>query len=75
MEPNLPDPEILFNHVCNSGVLYTHSPCLGVQGSTPKKGVRGRSPREIFLGCVLANSIADPWYWVNPINFTMVFPL
>ena len=53
VEPNLLDPKILFSHVCNPGVLYTHSPYLGV---------RGRSPREIFLGCVLANSIADPWY-------------
>ena len=32
MEPNLPDPEILFSCDCNPGVLYTHSPCLGVRG-------------------------------------------
>ena len=32
VEPNLPDPEILFSRVCNPGVLYTHSPCLGVRG-------------------------------------------
>ena len=31
MEPNLPNPKILFNCVCTPGVLYTHSPCLGVQ--------------------------------------------
>ena len=41
VEPDLPDPEILFSHVCNPGVLYTHSPCLGVQVSASKKGVRG----------------------------------
>ena len=28
MEPDLPDPEILFSRVCTPGVLYTHSPCL-----------------------------------------------
>ena len=33
MDPNLPDPEILFSHFCNPGVLYTHSPCLGVRGN------------------------------------------
>ena len=31
MEPNIPDPEILFSRVCNPGVLYTHSPCLAVR--------------------------------------------
>ena len=41
MEPNLPDPEILFSCYCDPGVLYTHSPCLGVRGSAPKKGVQG----------------------------------
>ena len=56
MEPNLLDLEILFSCVCTLGVLYTHSPYLGV---------RGWSPQEMFLGCVLANSFADPWYWVN----------
>ena len=30
MEPNLLDPEILFSCICTPGVLYTHSPCLGV---------------------------------------------
>ena len=58
MEPNLPNLEILFSCVCNPSVLYTHSPFLGVWG----------------LGCVLANSIADPWYWVNPIIFPLYFP-
>ena len=33
VEPNLSDPEILFSRVCNPGVLYTHSPYLGVQGN------------------------------------------
>ena len=28
----------------------------------------------VLLGCVLANSIADPWYWVNPIIFPLYFP-
>ena len=47
----------------------------GFGGSTLEKmGVRGWSPREIFLGCVLANSIADPWYWVNPRIFPFYFP-
>ena len=46
VEPNLPDPEILFSCDCNPGVLYTHSPCLGVRGSALKKGVRGQRPRE-----------------------------
>ena len=55
VEPDLQDPEILFNCVCTPGVLYTHSPCLGVW-----------EPLRIFLGCVLANNIADPWYCVNP---------
>ena len=65
VEPNLLDLEILFSHVCNPGVLYTHSPYLGVWGM---------SPREFFLGCVLANSIADPWYQVNPRFFPLYFP-
>ena len=41
VEPNLPDPEILFSCDCNLGVLYTCSPCLGVRGNAPKKGVWG----------------------------------
>ena len=65
VEPNLPDPEILFSCDCNPWVLYTRSPCLGVQG---------RSPRIFFLGCMLANSIMDPWYWVNPRIFPLYFP-
>ena len=48
MEPNLPDPEILFSCVCNPGVLYTHSPCLGVRGSAQKKGVWGGAPEKVF---------------------------
>ena len=28
-----------------------------------------------FDDVVLANSIVDPWYWVNPRIFPMVFPL
>ena len=95
MEPNIPDPKILFNHVCNPDVLYTHSPFLGVWGKPPQDmrvqgqcprdtgfwgqhpqemGVWGQSPQEIFLGCVLANSIMDPWYWVNPRIFPLYFP-
>ena len=47
----------------------------GFRGSAPKKmGVRGRSPQEFFLGCVLANSIANPWYWVSPRIFPLYFP-
>ena len=46
VEPNLPDPEILFICDCNPGVLYTHSPCLGVRGNAPKNGVRGQRPRD-----------------------------
>ena len=46
MEPNLPDPEILFTCDCNPGVLYTHSPYLVVRGSAPKKGVWGQYPQE-----------------------------
>ena len=65
VEPNLPDPEILSSRVCTPSVLYTRSPCLGVWG---------RSPREFFLGCVLASSIADPQYWVNPRIFPLYFP-
>ena len=65
MEPNLPDLEILFSCDCTPGVLYTRSPCLGV---------RERSPRFFFLRCVLANSIADLWYWVNPRIFPLYFP-
>ena len=42
VEPNLPDPEILFSCDCHPGVLYTHSPCLGVRGSALKKGVNPR---------------------------------
>ena len=37
VEPNIPDPEILFSRVCNLGVLYTHSPCLRVQGQGPQE--------------------------------------
>ena len=48
VEPNILDPEILFSRVCNPGVLYTHSPYLG------------GAPEKFFLGCVLANSFADP---------------
>ena len=51
MEPDLPDPEILFSHVCTPGVLYTRSSFLGVL--------------EFFLGCVLDHSYVNPWYWVN----------
>ena len=65
VEPNIPDPEILFSRVCNPGVVDTHSPCFGVQG---------QSLREIFLGYVLANSFADPWYWVNRSIFLWYFP-
>ena len=65
MEPNIPNLEILFSCVCTPGVLYTHSPYLGV---------RGRSPREMFLGCVLAKSFADPWYWVNRSIFPWYLP-
>ena len=74
VEPDLLDPEILFNCVCTLGVLYTHSPYLGVRSSAPKKGVWGQHPREQNLGCVLTNSIADPWYWVNPRIFPLYFP-
>ena len=95
VEPNLPNPEILFSCDCNTGVLYTRSPYLGVQGSAPKKGVWGQRRRDtgvwgqrpqenggsrdlplnlFFLGCVLANSIVDPWYWVNPRIFPLYFP-
>ena len=28
MEPDVPDPEILFSYVCTPGLLYTHSPNL-----------------------------------------------
>ena len=73
VEPNLLDPEILFNCDCNLGVLYTRSPCHGVWGSTLKKGVRRQSPQIFFLGCVLANSFVDPWYWVNPRIFPLYF--
>ena len=31
VEPNLPDPEILFNGVCTPGVLYTRSPTFGFE--------------------------------------------
>ena len=49
MEPNIPNPEILFSRVCNPGVLYTHSPCLGVWGKDSKKGVRGGgAPKNFF---------------------------
>ena len=37
VEPNLPNPEILFSCVCTLGVLYTHSPCLRVWGKAPEK--------------------------------------
>ena len=47
MEPNILDPKILFSCDCNLGVLYTHSPCLGVRGSAPKKGVWGQCPRDM----------------------------
>ena len=55
-------------------VYYTLiPPALGFGGQHPQEmGVR--SPREIFLGCVLAKSIADPWYWVNPRIFPLYFP-
>ena len=36
MEPDLPDPKILFSRVCTPGVLYTHSPTLGFGGEAPK---------------------------------------
>ena len=65
VEPNLRDPKILFSCDCNPGVLYTHSPCLGVWGW---------SPQEFFWGCLLANSIVDPCYWVNPRIFPLYFP-
>ena len=37
MEPDLLDIEILFSHVCTTGVLYTHSPTLGFGGGAPEK--------------------------------------
>ena len=33
VEPNIPDPKILFSCDCNPGVLYTRSPFLGVRGN------------------------------------------
>ena len=33
MEPDLPDPDILFSCVCTLGVMYTHSPFFGVWGT------------------------------------------
>ena len=65
VEPDLPNIEILFSRFCTLGVLYTHFLCLGVQG---------RSPREFVLGCVLANSFADPCYWVTHSIFSWYFP-
>ena len=75
MEPNLPDPEILFSCDCNPGVLYTCSPFLEVRGQCPRenRGLGVEPPRK-FLGCVLANSIVDPWCWVNPRIFSLYFP-
>ena len=64
VEPDLPNIEILFSCVCTPSVLYSHSPYLGV---------RGWSPRELFLGCVLTNSFANPWYWVNHSIFPWYF--
>ena len=29
---------------------------------------------NFFLGCVLANSFMDPWYWVNRSIFPWYFP-
>ena len=40
----------------------------------PALGFRGRAPKNFFLGCVLANSFADPWYWVKPRIFPLYFP-
>ena len=75
MELNLPDLEILSSCDCNPGVLYTCSPCLGVRGSAPEsEGFEGGAPKKKIWGCVLANSIADPWYWVNPSIFPLYFP-
>ena len=53
MERNLLDPKILFSCVYNPGVLYTHSPYLGVQGSAPKKGVHGVPEIQGFWGSAL----------------------
>ena len=74
MEPNIPNIEILLSCDFNLGVLYTRSLYLWVWGSALKKGFWGWSPRENVLGCVLANSIVDPWYWVNPRVFPLYFP-
>ena len=29
---------------------------------------------EEVMGCVLANSFVNPWYWVNPRIFPLYFP-
>ena len=49
-------------------------PALGF-GAAPRKGGFGGGAPDFFLGgCVLANSIADPWYSVNPRIFPLYFP-
>ena len=49
-------------------------PALGFEEAPQKRGFGGRTPDNFFLGCVLANNIVDPWYWVNPIIFPLYFP-
>ena len=64
VEPDLPNPEMLLSHVCTLGLQYTRSPTLGFRGEALEKK----------LGCLLANSFADPGYWVNRIIFPWYFP-
>ena len=64
VEPDLPDLEMLFSHVCTPDLLYTRSPTLGFGGEAPE---------NFFLGCLLANIFADPWYCVNRSIFPWYF--
>ena len=66
MEPDLLDSYMLFSRVCTPGLLYTRSPTLGFKGEAPEK---------LFFGCLLANSFADPWYWIDRSIFHGIYPI
>ena len=69
MDPNIPDPEILFSCDCNPGVLYTHSPCLRVRGSALEiRSFEGKAPENFFWDVCWPTVL-----WTHGIGLIVVF--
>ena len=58
-------------HRYYSIVIVTQKYCTLIP---PTLGFGGKAPKNFFLGCVLANSFSDRWYWVNRSIFPWYFP-